>query len=131
MKLNQMALATVFVAVLAAPSVFAQSTGNPQSPSRDAVKAEAIRSHQDGTMQHGEYAPKSKPFASTKSRQEVDAEAISSHKDGTMLHSEVAPKSEPFHSTLSRKQVSADAVLAYKAHTIMHGEAEPNTPLVN
>lgn len=57
----------------------------------DAVRAEAISSHRDGTMLHGEYAPKSKEFKSTRSRQEVRAEAISSHRDGTMLHSEVTP----------------------------------------
>lgn len=61
------------------------------SLSPDAVTAEAIRSHRDGTMLHGEYAPKSKEFKSTRSRQEVRAEAISSHRDGTMLHSEVTP----------------------------------------
>jgi hypothetical protein len=61
------------------------------SVSREAVKAEAIRSHRDGTMLHAEYAPKSAEFKSTRSRQEVRAEAIRSHMDGTMLHSEVTP----------------------------------------
>ena len=59
--------------------------------SAEAVKAEAIRSHKDGTMLHGEYAAKTAEFKSTRSRQEVMAEAIRSHKDGTMLHSEVTP----------------------------------------
>jgi hypothetical protein len=59
--------------------------------SPDAVRAEAISSHRDGTMLHGEYAPKSREFKSTRSRQEVRAEAIRSHMDGTMLHSEVTP----------------------------------------
>jgi hypothetical protein len=57
----------------------------------DAVRAEAIRSHRDGTMMHAEYAPKSGEFRSTRSRQDVTAEAIRSHRDGTMLHSEVTP----------------------------------------
>ena len=61
------------------------------SLSPDAVRAEAISSHRDGTMLHGEYAPKSKEFKSIRSRQEVRAEAIRTHKDGTMLHSEVTP----------------------------------------
>jgi uncharacterized protein DUF4148 len=61
------------------------------SISADAVRAEAISSHRDGTMLHGEYAPKSKEFNSTRSRAEVRAEAIRSHRDGTMLHSEVTP----------------------------------------
>jgi hypothetical protein len=61
------------------------------SVSPDAVRAEAIVSHRDGTMLHGEYAPKSKEFKSTRSRDEVRAEAIRSHLDGTMLHSEVTP----------------------------------------
>lgn len=56
-----------------------------------AVRAEAIRSHRDGTMLHAEFAPKSREFVSTKSRQEVRAEAIRSHRDGSMLHSEVTP----------------------------------------
>jgi hypothetical protein len=59
--------------------------------SAEAVRAEAIKSHRDGTMLHGEYAPKSNEFKSTRSRQEVTAEAIRSHRDGTMLHSEVTP----------------------------------------
>jgi hypothetical protein len=61
------------------------------SVSPEAVRAEAISSHRDGTMLHGEYAPKSKEFKSTKSRQDVTAEAIRTHRDGTMLHSEVTP----------------------------------------
>jgi hypothetical protein len=59
--------------------------------SAEAVKAEAIRSHRDGTMLHGEYAAKAAEFKSTRSREEVRAEAIRSHRDGTMLHSEVTP----------------------------------------
>ena len=65
------------------------------SASRDAVRAEAISTHRDGTMLHGEYAPKSKEFKSTRSRQDVRAEAIRSHMDGTMLHSEVTPLTPP------------------------------------
>ncbi|MCM2250733.1 MAG: hypothetical protein NDJ19_00085 [Ramlibacter sp.] len=61
------------------------------SVNADQVRAEAIRSHRDGTMLHAEYAPKSKPFQSTRSRAEVRAEAIQSHRDGTMLHSEITP----------------------------------------
>ena len=59
--------------------------------SAEAVRAEAIRSHRDGTMTHAEYAPKSEQFRSTRSREDVRAEAIRSHKDGSMLHSEVTP----------------------------------------
>ena len=90
MKLNQLAIASGFVAILAV-SAHAQTTSEPQSPTRDEVRSEAISSHKDGTMVHGEAAPKSKPFKSTKSRAEVKAEAIKSHKDGTMVHSEVTP----------------------------------------
>lgn len=61
------------------------------SVNADQVRAEAIRSHRDGTMLHAEYAPKSEAFQSTRSRAEVTAEAIKSHRDGTMLHSEVTP----------------------------------------
>lgn len=63
--------------------------------SREAVRAEAIRTHKDGTMLHGEYAPKTDEFKSTRNRQEVTDEAIRSHKDGTMLHSEVTPLATP------------------------------------
>jgi hypothetical protein len=63
--------------------------------SREAVRAEAIRSHRDGTMLHAEYAPKTEAFKSTRNRQEVTAEAIRSHLDGTMLHSEVTPLQTP------------------------------------
>lgn len=61
------------------------------SLSADAVRAAAINSHKDGTMLHGEFAPKSEPFKSSRSRQQVRDEAIKSHRDGTMLHSELTP----------------------------------------
>jgi hypothetical protein len=91
MKLNHVTLAALLMAAFAAPAAFAQATSIPQSPSREAVRAEAISSHRDGTMMHGEVAPKTKAFRSTKSRQEVSAEAVRSHKDGTMMHNEAGP----------------------------------------
>ena len=91
MKLNHITLATVLMAVLAAPTAFAQGSSNSQPLSREAVKSEAISSHKDDTMVHGEAEPKTKAFQSTKSREEVKAEAISSHKDGTMMHNEAGP----------------------------------------
>ena len=128
MKLNHITLATVLMAVFAAPLVLAQSTSTPQSPTREEVKAEAISSHKDGTMVHNEAGPKSKSFKSTKSREQVKAEAISSHKDGTMVHGEAAPKSKAFKSTKSRKDVSAEAISSHKDGTMMHNEAGPVTP---
>lgn len=124
MKLNQLAIASGIVAILAV-SAHAQTAGSPQSPTREEVRSEAISSHKDGTMVHGEAAPKSKPFKSTKSRAEVKAEAIKSHKDGTMVHGEAAPKSEAFKSTKSRKEVKAEAIKSHKDGTMVHGEAAP------
>lgn len=123
MKLIQITLATVLMAAFAAPTAFAQSARNAQSPSREAVRAEAVTSHKDGTMLHDEAGPKAKPFKSTKSRQEVTAEAIASHKDGTMLHDEAGPKPKPFKSTKSRKEVRAEAISSHKDGTMVHNEA--------
>jgi hypothetical protein len=118
------ALATAF----AAPEAFSQSSGNTQSPSREAVRSEAISSHRDGTMLHNEVGPKAKPFQSTKSRQEVRAEAISSHKDGTMVHNEAGPKAKPFKSTKTRKEVRDEAIASHKDGTMVHSEVTPATP---
>lgn len=123
MKLNHITLATVLMAVFAAPMALAQGTTSAQSPSREAVRAEAISSHKDGSMLHSEAAPKSKPFESTKSREEVSAEAAASHKDGTMVHSEVAPKSKAFTSTRTRTEVRAEAIQSHKDGTMVHNEA--------
>ena len=127
MKLNQLAIASGFVAILAV-SAHAQTTSAPQSPTRDEVRSEAISSHKDGTMVHGEAAPKSKPFKSTKSRAEVKAEAIKSHNDGTMVHGEAAPKSEAFKSTKTRKEVKAEAIKSHKDGTMVHSEVTPVQP---
>jgi hypothetical protein len=128
MKLNHTTLAAVLMTVFAASAAFAQNTSGGQSPSREAVRSEAISSHKDGTMVHGEAAPKSKEFKSKKSRAEVKAEAISSHKDGTMVHGEAAPKSKEFKSTKSRKEVRGEAISSHKDGTMVHGEATPVTP---
>jgi CBS domain containing-hemolysin-like protein len=91
MKLNHVTLAALLMAAFAAPAAFAQANSIPQSPSREAVRAEAISSYKDGTMVHGEMAPKATAFQSTKTRKEVSAEAIRSHQDGTMMHNEAGP----------------------------------------
>lgn len=127
MKSNYVTVASGLLALFAASTVFAQAAA-PQSPSREAVRAEAISSHKDGTMVHGEAAPKSKPFKSTKSRAEVKAEAIKSHKDGTMVHGEAAPKSEAFKSTKTRKEVKAEAIKSHKDGTMVHSEVTPVQP---
>ena len=88
MKLNHITAAAALALAFSAAPVFAQGTTSPTSPSRDAVQADAITSHKDGTMQHGEAAAKTKAFKSSKTRKEVRAEAINSHKDGTMVHNE-------------------------------------------
>lgn len=124
MSVRQTALIFALAAI-GLSAAHAQSTSTAQSPSREEVKAEAINSHRDGTMVHGEAAPKTKPFQSTKSREQVTAEAISSHKDGTMVHGEVAPKTTAFQSTKSRKEVSAEAVRSHMDGTMMHNEAGP------
>ena len=128
MKFSQLALASGFAAILAVSTAYAQTANTPQSPTREEVRSEAISSHKDGTMVHGEAAPKSKPFKSTKSRAEVKAEAIKSHKDGTMVHSEVAPKSEAFKSTKTRKEVRDEAIKSHKDGTMVHSEVNPVEP---
>jgi hypothetical protein len=128
MKLNQITLAALLMAVFSGPAVLAQGAGNSQPLSREAVQSEAISSHKDGTMVHGEVAQKSVPFKSTKTRKEVRAEAISSHKDGTMVHSEAAQKSEPFKSTRSRKEVTEEAIRSHKDGSMVHSEVTPVTP---
>ena len=95
MKPIQLAIASGFAAIFAVSTAYGQALSTPQSPTREQVRSEAISSHKDGTMVHGEAAPESKPFKSTKSRAEVKAEAIKSHKDGTMMHSEVTPVQPP------------------------------------
>ena len=123
MKLNHITAAVALAFAFAAAPVFAQGTTSPTSPSRDAVRAEAITSHKDGTMQHGEAAAKTKAFESKKTRSEVDAEAISSHKDGTMQHGEAAAKTKAFKSTKTRKEVRAEAISSHKDGTMVHNEA--------
>jgi len=59
MQLNPIALAAALITAFATPGAFAQTA--PQSPSREAVRSEAISSHKDGTMVHGEAAPAMPP----------------------------------------------------------------------
>jgi ribosomal protein S26 len=128
MKFSQLAVVSGFVAMFSMSTAFGQAAGSPQSPTREEVRSEAIKSHKEGTMVHGEAAPKSKPFKSTKSRAEVKAEAIKSHKDGTMVHGEAAPKSEAFKSTKTRKEVKAEAIKSHKDGTMVHSEVTPVEP---
>jgi hypothetical protein len=122
MKLNHITLAAALVAAFTAPLALSQTT---PLPSREAVRAEAITSHKDGTMVHNEAGPKAPAFKSTRTREEVRSEAISSHKDGTMMHGEAAPKSMAFKSTKSRKDVQAEAVSSHKDGTMVHSEVTP------
>lgn len=128
MKFSQLAIVSGFAAIFSVSTAYGQAASTPQSPTRDEVRSEAITSHKDGTMVHGEVAPKSKPFKSTKSRAEVKAEAIKSHKDGTMVHGEVAPKSEAFTSAKTRKQVRDEAIKSHKDGTMVHSEVNPVEP---
>lgn len=128
MKLNHITLAAL-MALSALPVAFAQSAaGSPQSPTREEVQAEAIRSHRDGTMMHDEAGPKAKALKSTKTRKDVVAEAISSHKDGTMMHGEAAPKSAAFKSTRTRQEVTAEAIRSHMDGTMVHSEVTPVAP---
>lgn len=128
MKFSQITIASSLVAIFGFSTAYAQTASTPQSPTREEVRSEAISSHKDGTMVHGEAAPKSKPFESKKSRAEVKAEAIKSHKDGTMVHGEAAPKSEEFKSTKTRKEVRDEAIKSHKDGTMVHGEVTPVQP---
>ena len=125
MKSTHITLALALMGALVSPLAISQTTVNPPSPSREAVRSEAISSHKDGTMVHSEAGPKAKPFTSTKSRKEVRDEAISSHKDGTMVHGEAAPKAKPFNSTKTRKEVRAEAIQSHKDGTMVHSEVTP------